>query len=300
MKLFQMQYFQAVCRYNSVTKAAKMLHVSQSSISAAIGELEAEFGVGLFSRVKQRLILTSEGEYFLKNVNEILENTHSLEQKMLVLGQNQNHLRIAATPIAGAFAFVPLYLSYTHKNPSTHIQVFESNTRTNLLGVADETFDIVLATTTTIENNQLDYLALAPADIVFCVSPQHRLAHYSEITFEDLRDEPIVLWRNGSKHNTFIYNCFEEIGVSPNVVMYSGQIHTVHEVIASAQAGAFVFDGVAKLFPDYVALPIAGLPRQTVFLVWKKEQYINNRARHLFNDIARFIAFAREYAADDS
>lgn len=296
MTLLQLEYFQAVCCYNSVTKAAQMLHISQSSISSAIRELEAELGVNLFTRVKQRLILTSEGEFFLNNIDEILSNLSSLQQRMITLGRNQNHLRIAVTPMSGACVFIPLYLSYIQKYPSARIEIVESDSKKNFLGILDETYDIVLMTTDKIENNQLDSIPLAPVKIVFCVSRNHPLAQHSEITFEMLRDVRLVLFRNDSKYNKIIHKHFEELGICPNVVLYSNQIHTVQKIISSGHVGAFVFDGVANLFPDFVPISVAGLPQTTVNLVWKKEKYINNRARYLYHDIIKFIDYAREYS----
>ena len=45
MKISQMEYFSCVCRCGSITKAAKELHISQPSVTAAVHELEKELGV---------------------------------------------------------------------------------------------------------------------------------------------------------------------------------------------------------------------------------------------------------------
>ena len=42
MKLVQLEYFCAVCRYHSITRAAEELYVTQPTISVAIRELEKE------------------------------------------------------------------------------------------------------------------------------------------------------------------------------------------------------------------------------------------------------------------
>lgn len=297
MKLTQLQYFQAVCNYNSITKAAIALHVAQPSISAAIKELEDEFGISLFMRVKQRLVLTSEGAFFLKYVNEILESTSSLEQKMLDLGQERRHIRIAVPSMTGTFAFNPLYFAFRSRYPDAHMKIIESGSSKNVLSVADELVDLALATTDGIVNEQLNVLPLKKVHIKFCVSPSHHLAKESEITFEMLRNEPLILFKNGSKHNEIIKQRFAELGIKPNVLLYSGQIHTVREFVTSGCAGAFVFDGVFNLFDDLVKIPVLNLPSKTVDLVWKKEKYLNNRQQYLFSEVAQFVSFAREYTA---
>ena len=61
MKLSQLRYFQAACHLGSITAAAQLLHISQPSISAAIKELETEFGVSLLNRKYRGFSLTHEG-----------------------------------------------------------------------------------------------------------------------------------------------------------------------------------------------------------------------------------------------
>lgn len=65
MKLHQLRYFQEVCRQHSITKAAEELHISQPAVSAAIRELEEEFGLKLFKRSHKKLVLTTEDPIFL-------------------------------------------------------------------------------------------------------------------------------------------------------------------------------------------------------------------------------------------
>lgn len=50
MKLVQLEYFCAVCRYHSITRAAEELYVTQPTISVAIRELEKELKLWLFHR----------------------------------------------------------------------------------------------------------------------------------------------------------------------------------------------------------------------------------------------------------
>lgn len=49
MTLNQLEYFCAVCRYHSITRAAESLFVSQPTISASIRNLEKEFHLRLFT-----------------------------------------------------------------------------------------------------------------------------------------------------------------------------------------------------------------------------------------------------------
>ncbi|OYS86440.1 hypothetical protein CBG24_07325 [Limosilactobacillus reuteri] len=66
MNLSQLKYFTEVVKTMNMTKAATKLHVAQPSISRSIRELENELGVSLFIRQGKKLILTAQGNYFLR------------------------------------------------------------------------------------------------------------------------------------------------------------------------------------------------------------------------------------------
>ena len=72
MTLTQLQYFQAVCRYENFTKAAEALHISQPAMSAAMKDLERECGVPLCIRNKNSLKVTEEGQVLLDEANLVL------------------------------------------------------------------------------------------------------------------------------------------------------------------------------------------------------------------------------------
>src|SRR6202795_4497224 len=57
--------FEAAARYESFTRAAEELHVTQSAVSQQVKALEIELGVKLFGRERQRLKITSAGRDYL-------------------------------------------------------------------------------------------------------------------------------------------------------------------------------------------------------------------------------------------
>ncbi len=65
MDLHQLQAFDHIVLYNSFSKAARKLEVSQPTISLRIRALEQEVGGSLFERRGGRLFLTELGQNFL-------------------------------------------------------------------------------------------------------------------------------------------------------------------------------------------------------------------------------------------
>src|SRR5437773_10790599 len=65
--------FEAAARYESFTKAAEELHVTQGAVSHQVKALEAELGVKLFNRERQRLAITEAGRQYLGVVRDALD-----------------------------------------------------------------------------------------------------------------------------------------------------------------------------------------------------------------------------------
>jgi len=70
--LRQLRYFIACAEQGSVTRAAQSLSISQSSITEAIKELEADLNVTLFERHPRGLIVTHSGHQFMRHATKIL------------------------------------------------------------------------------------------------------------------------------------------------------------------------------------------------------------------------------------
>src|SRR3954466_7774171 len=65
--------FEAAARHESFTRAAEELCVTQGAVSHQVKALEAELGVKLFNRERQRLIITGAGRDYLAVVRDALD-----------------------------------------------------------------------------------------------------------------------------------------------------------------------------------------------------------------------------------
>ena len=83
--------FLAVCRANSISGGARLLNISQPSVSNAIAQLEQSLGTSLFERSRTGIILTTEGEVLLRRADAIDSLLRDAEEE----------IRLARTGVAG-------------------------------------------------------------------------------------------------------------------------------------------------------------------------------------------------------
>ena len=72
--LKQLRYICAVAEHKHFSKAAEACHVTQSTLSAAIQELESQLGVVIFERNKKSVLITPLGARLLHQARLILGN----------------------------------------------------------------------------------------------------------------------------------------------------------------------------------------------------------------------------------
>jgi DNA-binding transcriptional LysR family regulator len=70
----QLQFFVAVAEAGTVSHAAQALSISQSSVTEAIKELEADLNVKLFERHPRGLSITHKGHQLLRHATRILSD----------------------------------------------------------------------------------------------------------------------------------------------------------------------------------------------------------------------------------
>ena len=105
MTLTQLEYFCAVCRYHSITRAAEALFVSQPTISTSIRDLEKEFNLRLFTHGRNRITLTNDGEAFYQKAEHILKQTHELYADFAGMQESRHPLRIGIPPMISTVFF---------------------------------------------------------------------------------------------------------------------------------------------------------------------------------------------------
>ena len=83
MNIRHMRIFITLCQCgNNVTKAAKLLYMSQPSVTIVIKEIEKYYGIQLFDRISRRLYLTSCGKEFLSYAERLVSIYDDMEMNI--------------------------------------------------------------------------------------------------------------------------------------------------------------------------------------------------------------------------
>lgn len=99
MNLRHIEVFHAVYVNGSVSAAARVLNVSQPSVSNVLRHAESRLGFALFKRAKGRLLPTHEAHTLFMEVSDIYDRVGSLRQTAKNLAHaSDGHIRIGVLP----------------------------------------------------------------------------------------------------------------------------------------------------------------------------------------------------------
>ena len=288
MKIMQLRYYREVCRYGSITKASKELHISQPTITNAIHDLEKEFSVNLFHRQKKSLILTHEGKCFWEQVEILLDRIDTVERNMKNLGGQNNHIQIGIPPMIGTVLFPSMFSEFYKAYPEIKLEVQENGSLLTKQQVLEDQLDLAIVILDEEIEKEFNCFPIMVTQLVYCVNKSNPISQKTSVNISELIDEPIILMKSGSFQNVNIKKRFEEINIQPNIILYSNQLNTIKEFIQYNNAGAFLFEDVILNDADIIGIPLNPPMLIKIGLIWKK-------GKHNYSGATQFISFTKNY-----
>lgn len=197
MTLNQLEYFCAVCRYHSITRAAESLFVSQPTISTSIRNLEKEFHLRLFTHGQNRITLTNDGSLFYKKAEYILHRAHEMYTDFSDKDTNKAPLRIGITSTPSALLLPSFAMEFEEKY-GIPVKLMECSSMHARELVDNDELDVAIANLDFYNLDNYDYHTVIEDTYVYCVDKNHHLAKEPSVSFETLKEEPIILFNTDS------------------------------------------------------------------------------------------------------
>jgi DNA-binding transcriptional LysR family regulator len=145
MTLDQLRIFVAVAERGHMTKAARLLGISQSAASSAIRALEQQHGVQLFNRVGRNIELAETGHRFLPEAKAVLDRAAAASHVLEHVSQTvTGSLSIAASQTIASYWLPRRLASFHEAYPAVRLSVTIGNTRQVEANVLDGAADLGL------------------------------------------------------------------------------------------------------------------------------------------------------------
>ena len=179
--------FYAVAKLGGFSAAAKVMYVSQPSISYNVKMLEKQLGVVLFYRNSKNISLTPEG----KKLYKFIEDAHNVlisGEKMLLDSSSlmSGELSIGAPTHVANFYLIELMNKFKKRYPNIVLKIFSRSTKEMVEMLNDNILDLIVDNLPIDnEEDKLDVVSISNISACFAYSPDYTLSGGEDITSDD-------------------------------------------------------------------------------------------------------------------
>jgi len=297
--LQQVEYFLAVARAGSFSRAAADLHVAQPSVSEQLRKLERELGAPLFTRRPRGVELTEAGRAFRPYAERVLAELENGRRAVLDQAQAvRGRVRIGAPPTVGTHVLPSVLASFRARYAEAELVLTQAPTRLIIDALLRGELDLAVAQLPA-ARPELASLELFSEDLVAVVAADHPLAHQQDVALADLADQPFVLPWEGYELRATVVNACEAAGFTPRVGAEAGDLDTVLRFVG-AGLGVSIVPRLA-IEPELPSAPVA-LPlrepklRRHLGLLWPRARYQPAVVKALRDHLAAALRQARPAA----
>lgn len=238
MEIKQLKYFIGIVDADfNMTKAAKQLYLTQSTLSQMINVFETNHQIQLFFRDKGRLVgLTPIGqeyyEYALKVTNlydSMMLNIQKTSEKL------NNVVRIGIPSITLRTEFSKLFINLKKRYKGLNIEMIEGGCQTLLEKLENNDIDMAILTEPLQRRGQYEEHTIINDEFVVFMDRHHPLSQETELTWQQINQYEFTMFNHNFSTARYIMNCFEKNGISPNILMHSSSWEYLIDMVTDSE-----------------------------------------------------------------
>lgn len=236
MELRELRTFCAVVETGSWSKASKIVHLTQPTISLQIQSLEADLGTCLFNRSTRERTLTESGKICYEYAKRILALCDEAVQSVCdVNNLTKGTLRIGASTTVGEYILPSHLSSFKGIYSRVKISLEIGNSFEIIEDVVKGALEIGIVGTK-IKRPELIFKDFINNELVLIVPSNHTWATKGEISLDQLKEEPFLIRTDGSGIRMTLEKELEKAGLKEenlNVIMSLGNTEAIKKGVSS-------------------------------------------------------------------
>jgi len=238
--IHQMMVVLAVADRQNFTRAAKALHVSQSSLSRTVAQVEHASGTALFERTTRRVRLTPMGEEFVRIARSVVD-THEqgFRRFQEFLEGSRGHLRVAVLPSLAATLIPQVVARFRRSFPHVFVEVEDALAQEIVESVVSGRVDLGMTAATTVQASNSETIHGLPfrvfaSDEFQCIVPlDHPFTRQEFVEWDELAGESFVAFDESSSVRSLVDSVFLARGTAPSRQVIARNVASVAGLCAA-------------------------------------------------------------------
>lgn len=257
MNILKYMAFIKTAEYGSFTKAAEVLHYSQSGISRMIGDLEKEWRVTLLERSRWGVSLTSDGSRLLARAQKLCEEYRKLQMEVDDLHGVQSGLIRIGTFSSVATHWLPnIIKAFQKDHPNIDYELLLGDYAEIEEWIAEGRVDCGFVRLPA--RPAFETIPLARDDLLAVLPEGHPLAEPERVPASALCSEPFILLERGAR--TDVTEIFEREGLSPRVRFTTWDDYAIMSMVESGLGISILPELILRRIPYRIVAKKLAVP----------------------------------------
>jgi DNA-binding transcriptional LysR family regulator len=212
MTVRNMQIFVELCKQGSVTKAAKVLHMSQPAVTRVIRDMETHYGLCLFERMHRGITITESGKALYAYALHITDTFDQMEMTLRDWDRI-GVLRVGTSITVGNHILPGLVKRFQSERPDLQVRAFIHSSARIREALLDNRLDLAIIEGEA-DSEELVAEPFAADKLIPVVTPGHPLAGKNNVPLERMAEENMLLREQGSAGRSLIDGAFAVQGIT--------------------------------------------------------------------------------------
>src|SRR5581483_5622187 len=240
MELRQLRYFVALAEELSFTRAAAKMHISQSTLSHQIRQMEDELGQPLFDRLGKKVAITDDGEALLASATRALREVDAgLRLMKSAPDPLVGTLRVGATHTFNVKLIPECLALFLEKHPAVRVVVREMFASEVVRQVESGELDLGI-TYEPERHTKLAFEALYVEEMILAVGSEHAFAGRRKVRGIELHRMRMILPTRSSSTRRIIDEALQTVGAEPIVVAEMDSLAATIELVRRSDLAAII------------------------------------------------------------
>ncbi len=221
----------------NMTRAAKILALSQSALSQQLKDIEDKLGVALFYRTRKRMLLTSAGERLLQAAESIVDRLDATERDIVAMANGESGALKVGTQCIFCFRWLPrLMEDFQQRFVGIDFEIGISHEPA--ADLLQRKYDVVV-TALAPGNNNFDHVPLFCDELICIMGCDHPLSSRPHMRLADFHGQKLISHVT-REESSFYQRILRPRGIEPGRFMAVGQPQAIIE-LAGAGLGIGIF-----------------------------------------------------------
>lgn len=275
-----------VARGENITKAAKLLHITQPTLSRQLMQLEEELGARLFNRSNHRIILTEDGMLLKRRAQELISLADKTKREF-IREENQlaGEISIGCGELSSVSCLSSLIASFREAYPQVRYELFSGNVDNVKDRMERGLLDIGLFSEPA-EISKYEFIRMPVKETWgILVRGDSPLAAKEAVRPEDLAEVPLLTAKRELVQNELV-NWFGDYSERMEIIMTYNLLYNAAMMVKQG-IGAALCLKLENQFENLCFVPLSPQLELGSVLAWKKNQVFSPAASAFIRHVKR-------------